>query len=303
MPAHEKGARFVAFALNDKSLVTEGYDNKAWVWDLATGTRRQLKAMDSCSACAVSPDSLKLALGQFPGRLDLRDVLTLETGREFAGVPRGAYSLMFSPDQTHLVATFYDKDLAVYDLSSPTPIFSLGPAPLPWTYAAFSPDSKTFVSCTGDYKQQNSPGSIRLHDATTGKALKSFEGQMGEVKYAAFDREGKRLATSSSDKTVRIFDVAEAKQLVLLKLPDTAFCVQFIPDSDLLITADYRGYLRIWDLRTNTLAQTLRAHADWIQRLAFSRDMSTLATAGRDGSIKLWKVSGTGNLLGISGSP
>jgi WD40 repeat protein len=302
MSAHEKGARFVSFALNDKSLVTEGYDNKAWVWDLTTGERRQLKARDSASACAVSPDSLKLVLGQFPGRLDLRDISTLETEREFGGVPRGAYSLSFSPDQKHLVATFYDKDLVVYDLSSPTPTLSLGPAPLPWTYATFSPDSRTFVSCTGDYKQQNSPGSIRLHDVASGKVLKSFEGQMGEVKYAAFDREGKRLATSSSDKTVRIFDVTEGKELAILKQPDTAFCAQFIPDSELLITGDYRGFLRIWDLRTNTVGQTLRAHADWIQRLTFSRDMSTLATAGRDGSVKLWKVTGSGNLLGISGS-
>jgi WD40 repeat protein len=302
MSSHEKGARFVSFAMNDKSLVTEGYDNKAFLWDLTTGERRFLKARDSSSACAVSPDSLKIAVGQFPGRLDLRDLATLQTEREFAGVPRGAYSLSFSHDQSRLVATFYDKDLIVYDVSSPAPAYSLGPAPLPWTYATFSPDGTTFVSCTGDYKQQNAAGSIRLHEAATGKVLKSFEGHNGEVKYAAFDREGKRLATTSSDKTIRIYDVAAGTQLAMLKQPDTAFCAQFIPDSDLLITGDYRGFLRIWDLRTNTLAQPLRAHADWIQRLVFSRDLTVLATAGRDGSVKLWKIGGTGNLLRIFGS-
>ncbi len=299
---HEKGARYVGFAQDDRLLVSTGFDSKSWVWDLATGEKRPLPAKGSTSICAVSPDSRKVAVGQFPAGLDLRDAASQEVERTFQKPPRGPYSLVFSADQTRLIATYFDKDLMVYDVSASAPLFALGPAKLPWTYAAFSPDGKLFVSCTGDYKQQVIHGSIQLHDATTGKVVHTFEGHTGDVKFACFDPEGKRLATSTADKMVRIYDIASGNQLALLKLSDSAFCMEFIPDSDLLIAGDYRGQLRLWDLQSQTAVQSLRAHGDVISRLAFSRDRSVLATAGRDGAVKVWKTIGEGNLLRVFGS-
>ncbi|QDT57069.1 WD domain, G-beta repeat [Caulifigura coniformis] len=297
--AHEKGTRFVSFALDDQALVTNGYDGKGWVWDLATGERRQLIGKDSVSTCAVSPDTRKVAIGHFPAGLDLRDLQSLETERTFEKPKRGPYSIQFSPDQRRLITSYYEKDLILYDLAGETPPVALGPAALPWTYAVFSPDSKMFAACTGDYKQQSIVGSITLHDAATGNVLKKFEGFSGEAKFAAFDPEGRRLATSASDKVVRVYDIGSGEELAALKQSDTAFSIVFVPGTDLLITGDYRGNLRIWDFQSKTLVQSLRAHPDLLQRLDLSRDKSALVTGGKDGSVKLWKLVGEGNQLRV----
>jgi len=299
IPAHEKGARFVSFAMDDQVLVTNGYDGKGWVWDLGTGERRQLIGKESVSTFAVSPDARKVAVGHFPAGLDLRDLRSLESERTFEKPKRGPYSIEFSPDQKRLITSYYERDLIIYDLAGDAPPLALGPAALPWTYAVFSPDSRMFAACTGDYKQQSIVGSIALHDAATGNLLRKFEGFAGEAKFAAFDPEGRRLATSASDKVVRVYDVGSRHELAALKQSDTAFSIVFVPGTDLLITGDYRGNLRIWDHQSKTLLQQFRAHADLLQRLDLSRDLSALATAGKDGSVKLWKLVGEGNLLRV----
>jgi WD40 repeat protein len=299
---HDKGARSVCFAQDDRLLVTTGFDSKSWVWDLATGERRPLPEKGSTSICAVSPDSRIVAVGQFPTGLDLRDVESLKVEQEFEKPPRGPYTLAISTDQKRLVATYFDKGLMVYDVSNPAPIVSLPPDTLPWTFAAFSPDGTTFVSCTGDYKQTAIPGSIRLHESTTGKVLKTFQGHTGDVKFACFDLTGNRLATATADKMIRIYDIASGAELNSLKLSDSAFSMEFIPESDLIIAGDYRGLLRLWDIKSKKVVQALKAHGDMLQRMAFSRDRSTLATAGRDGAVKLWKIVGEGNLLRVQDS-
>jgi len=292
---HGKGARAVCFAEDDRVLVTGSFDSRAWSWSLATGDRRPLRGKHGSSAVTVVPGAAEVVLGYFNNTMFRVNLEDQEVLLEYSGIPSGPYSLDVSRDRTRLVAAFQDRGLKVFDLTKPAPVVSLPPDELPYTYAAFSPDGASFVSCTGDWKKQTLPGKVRLHDSATGEVRRLLAGHEGEVKFAAFDAEGKRVASTAADRKVRVHDVATGEPLAVLSQSASAFCAAFVPGSDLLLTGDYRGHIILWNLKTQKQAQVVPAHADWIQRVAFSRDLTVLATASRDGTVRLWKFAGEGN--------
>lgn len=53
--------------------------------------------------------------------------------------------------------------------------------------------------------------------------------------------------------------------------------------------------IKIWDLETGALRNTLEGHADMVWSVAISPDGQTLVSGSRDNAIKIWDLA-TGNL-------
>ena len=77
-------------------------------------------------------------------------------------------------------------------------------------------------------------------------------GHADSVTSAAFTRDGRRLATTSTDKTVRLWEVADAanaRSLGVLSGPlDAGNAVAFSPTTQLLSTGTSDNLLQIWNL-------------------------------------------------------
>jgi WD40 repeat protein len=65
----------------------------------------------------------------------------------------------------------------------------------------------------------------------------------------------------------------------------------------LAMTSDH--LVKIWDVSTRTLLQSLAGHSRPVRAIAFSPDGRTLATSGDDHVIKLWDLSTKGLLLSM----
>jgi WD40 repeat protein len=63
----------------------------------------------------------------------------------------------------------------------------------------FSPDGKLLASSDGD--------TIHLWEVATGKEVRTFQGHRGEIESLAFSGNGRRLASSSTDSTVLLWDL------------------------------------------------------------------------------------------------
>jgi WD40 repeat protein len=143
----------------------------------------------------------------------------------------------------------------------------------------------------------------------------TLTGHSGPVNSVVFSPNGHILATASSDRTVRIWDVTDlrrpAEVATLTGCSGTVNVVAFSPDGRTLATADAGQTVRLWDLTdphqpspADTLSErtglhrmalpsveTLTVHPGQVYAVAFAKDWRTLATASSDRTVKLWDLS------------
>ena len=113
---------------------------------------------------------------------------------------------------------------------------------------------------------------------------------MESIEAAAFDLQGKLLATAASDGMIKLYDAAAGRHIMTLQgHTHHVLSVAFSPDGNRLASSSVDGSVRIWD--TTTGRETLRLRGDVIE-LAFSPDGRRLAGANRlAGSFAVWDLT------------
>lgn len=77
-----------------------------------------------------------------------------------------------------------------------------------------------------------------------------------------------------------------------LEEPNTVESVAFSPSGKMLASASWGdGAIRLWEVSTGSLKQTLKGHSDRVSCVAFSPDGKILASASHDNTVRLWEMS------------
>ncbi len=133
--------------------------------------------------------------------------------------------------------------------------------------------------------------SIQLRDAATGSSTVAFASLTDAAEDLAFSPDGKTLAASFYDGTVRTWTVADGQGQQTLTLPAAAFGLAFSPNGKLLAVGLHNGTVQLLASDSGHVVASLAGHTDLVSSVAFSRDGATLATGSFDGQIKLWEVA------------
>ncbi|MBW4644006.1 MAG: ribosome assembly protein 4 [Goleter apudmare HA4340-LM2] len=127
--------------------------------------------------------------------------------------------------------------------------------------------------------------------------VNTFEGHENSVTSIVFSPDGLTLASASSDKTIKIWDVATGQTLKTLKGHNNSVTsVAFSPDGLTLASGSLDKTIKLWDVTTGKTLKTLKRQNNSVTSIAFSPDGQKLAAAGVDTTIQLWDVT-TGQTL------
>lgn len=201
-------------------------------------------------------------------------------------------SIAFSPISTSIVVQ--DKGLKTviwnYDLSKHKPdevvpgLINFRPIPSEHS-VCFSPDGKLLAVSRIRDSDQNL---IELYNLQLRKRDKTFRGhkisQWGRVTSIAFDPKGDFLASSSRDKSVKIWSVFTEKGSAPKHLShdDSVLAIAISPDSCRLASGDNSGNIIVWNLETYEKELLIPTALSLINSIAFSPDGKLLVAAGKN---------------------
>ena len=170
-----------------------------------------------------------------------------------------------------------------------------GPAatqePIPATSTPVSPPaipaSPTSATALPTPADASAPAVISVDKADQVERLHTLDGHSDAITALAFSADGAYVASSSVDKTIKLWDVRSGQEVHVFQKSvgqATRNGIAFSPDGRLLACAE-----TIWDVASKQVVHTLERGR--YAPVAFSPDGSTLAVAPIEKPIELWDVA------------
>ncbi len=298
------GINAIDFSSDGKRISIANWDGILKVMEVQSSEIiTQIEKQDRYVHIVCSPDSSKWVVADSSGIIQVIDV---KTGQCLASMDRGAHEfqsndvsqLEFSPNGQYIAGTVENPEL-YRDRKVINPD-SEGWQTYVWhsktggqlvKFAgrnfAFSPDSRLLACATPDETVNNAnsvPCFISVYDVVKGERIACFAAHSHWVHTVAFSPCGQFLASSDTDKTLYVWDLAKWTLKEAYADCGTPFYTQ---DGRLLTVMPRRGNIEVWDVEHREKPQTIERQFGSLGHKWFSKcPQVAIAHALSDNGIK-----------------
>ncbi len=253
---------------------------------------------DYVRSIAFSPDGNELAAAGGPpqrgGEIKVWDVETHQLLRTMHGHTDCIYSVAWSPDGKLLASGSYDKLIKLWDAATGKELRTLKDHIDAVFAVAFSPDGKWLASGSQDR-------SVKIWDVASGQRLYTLSEPLDGINAIAFSPSGKQIAAAGYDKTIYIWNLGEKNgtlQESLIADEDSILALAWSPDGKVLVSSSADDSIRFRDAATLNPLSVLENQPDWVEALAISPDGKRLAAGRFNGTLSLYDMSTSKQVLG-----
>jgi WD40 repeat protein len=316
----------VSFSPDGNRLVTSEYNEGFYIRNLSGTVIDHYEA--SPVSASLSPDGKRLVLNSpssnkarildLAPRIDRRQEVSWQAYSDWAR----HWQLSFNRDGNALITLREDGKLRIWDLpQSRHQLAELNNI----SVAKFEQQGQRLA--VGDNN-----GLIQLWNFSGTQKLAAWQAHQGSVTSLNFSQDGQRLVTSGNDEIIRIWNISNrmpkellhwkggayailspndqyiatayrnivqvldisGKKLAKWRVPFAAIrSMEFSPDSKLIaIAGDDFAPVQLWDLNGKVQALIIPPGQNRIEQATFSPNGQLIATAGIDGTARLWTLSG-----------
>lgn len=154
---------------------------------------------------------------------------------------------------------------------------------------AFSPDGLLLAVAAGTPARL---GEVQLFRADSGERVLDLATAGDSFFDVAFSPDGSKLAAAGSDRTVRVWNVADGTELLRIEdHADWVTAVAFSPDGTRLATASRDKTAKVFDAASGEPIATFSGHEQPVSDILFTADGTRIASCGKDRRVRIWDIA------------
>jgi eukaryotic-like serine/threonine-protein kinase len=281
-----------------------------YLWRLGHSERMNLDAQAGyVRSAAYSPDGSIIASAGNDMRIRLWHAGTGASPGSLEGHSNWVSSVAFAPDGNTLASGSADRTVRIWDIKSLTELCCLGGFSNHVRCVAFSPDAKLLAAGSGEILRPGRgnpgtkftggskvPGDLKVWDMAAREEVISVRAHDSAILSLAFTLDGKRLMTSSADRTVKFWEPRTGRLITALtNFRGPVFSILPSPDHNHLATICWdpwsgQAVIKQWDAQTLQELPLVFENPGPVTCMAFSPDGRELATGGADCVVGVWDL-------------